>query len=37
VSREDVTIGIDVGSTSVKAVAADADGRESARVRIPHR
>ncbi|MCV6969728.1 xylulokinase [Mycobacterium bohemicum] len=36
-SREDVTIGIDVGSTSVKAVAADADGRVTARVRIPHR
>jgi xylulokinase len=37
VSREDVTIGIDIGSTAVKAVAADADGRVSARVRIPHR
>ncbi len=37
VSREDVTIGIDVGSTAVKAVAADADGRVTARVRIPHR
>jgi xylulokinase len=36
VSREGVTIGIDVGSTAVKAVAADADGRVSARVRIPH-
>ena len=36
VSREDVTIGIDVGSTAVKAVAADADGRVTARVRIPH-
>ncbi|WP_322859516.1 FGGY-family carbohydrate kinase [Mycobacterium europaeum] len=35
-SREDVTIGIDVGSTAVKAVAADADGRVTARVRIPH-
>lgn len=36
VSREDVTIGIDVGSTAVKAVAADADGRVTARARIPH-
>lgn len=36
VSREDVTIGIDVGSTAVKAVAADADGRVTARTRIPH-
>jgi xylulokinase len=36
VSREGVTIGIDVGSTAVKAVAADADGRVTARVRIPH-
>ncbi|BBY04382.1 FGGY-family carbohydrate kinase [Mycobacterium seoulense] len=35
-SREDVTIGIDVGSTAVKAVAADADGRVTARTRIPH-
>ena len=36
VSREGVTIGIDVGSTAVKAVAADADGRVTARARIPH-
>jgi sugar (pentulose or hexulose) kinase len=36
VSRDGVTIGIDVGSTAVKAVAADADGRVAARVRIPH-
>ncbi|OMC09335.1 FGGY-family carbohydrate kinase [Mycobacterium sp. SP-6446] len=35
-SREGLTIGIDVGSTAVKAVAADADGRVGARVRIPH-
>ncbi|MBZ4576372.1 FGGY family carbohydrate kinase, partial [Mycobacterium avium] len=35
-SRKDVTIGIDVGSTAVKALAADADGRVMARVRIPH-
>jgi xylulokinase len=36
VSRKDVTIGIDIGSTGVKAVAADADGRVVSRVRIPH-
>jgi sugar (pentulose or hexulose) kinase len=36
VSRDGVTIGIDIGSTAVKAVAADADGRVTARVRIPH-
>ena len=36
VSREGVTIGIDIGSTAVKAVAADADGRVVARTRIPH-
>ncbi|MGE2814008.1 xylulokinase [Mycobacterium heidelbergense] len=35
-SREGLTIGVDVGSTAVKAVAADADGRVAARVRIPH-
>ncbi|OBI24459.1 xylulose kinase [Mycobacterium sp. E1386] len=35
-SREVVTIGVDVGSTAVKAVAADADGRVTARARIPH-
>ncbi len=36
VSRKDVTIGIDVGSTALKAVAADADGRVTARARVPH-
>lgn len=36
-SRNGVTIGIDIGTTSVKAVAADADGNVTARVRIPHR
>lgn len=36
VSREDVTIGVDVGTTAVKAVAADEDGNVVARVRIPH-
>lgn len=35
-SRNGVTIGIDIGTTAVKAVAADADGRVTARVRIPH-
>ena len=36
VSAKDVTIGIDIGTTAVKAVAADEDGRVTARVRIPH-
>ena len=36
VSRKAVTIGIDVGTTAVKAVAADEDGQVTARVRIPH-
>jgi xylulokinase len=36
VSRKDVTIGIDIGSTAVKAVAADEDGRVVACTRIPH-
>ena len=36
VSRKEVTIGIDIGTTAVKAVAADADGRVVARTRIPH-
>ncbi len=36
VSRDEVTIGIDIGTTAVKAVAADADGRVVARTRIPH-
>ncbi|QUR66449.1 xylulokinase [Mycobacterium spongiae] len=35
-SREAVTIGIDIGTTSVKAVTADGDGTVTARVRIPH-
>ena len=34
---EHVTVGIDIGTTSVKAVAADADGKVLARARIPHR
>ena len=32
-----VTVGIDIGTTSVKAVAAGADGEVLARARIPHR
>jgi xylulokinase len=36
VSREEVTIGIDIGTTAVKAVAADEDGAVVARARIPH-
>ncbi|MGC2799296.1 MAG: FGGY family carbohydrate kinase, partial [Mycobacterium sp.] len=35
-SGKGVTIGIDIGTTAVKAVAADADGRVVARARIPH-
>ncbi|MBS1849078.1 MAG: xylulose kinase [Actinobacteria bacterium] len=35
--RSDVTVGIDIGTTSVKAVAADSDGTIVARTRIPHR
>lgn len=33
---EHVTVGIDIGTTSVKAVAADAGGTVLARARIPH-
>ncbi len=32
----EVTVGIDIGTTSVKAVAADADGRVVASRRVPH-
>ena len=32
----DVTVGIDIGTTSVKAIAADADGTVVARTRVPH-
>ncbi|ORV80732.1 xylulokinase [Mycobacterium gastri] len=35
-SREAVTMGIDIGSTAVKAVVADENGTVKARVRIPH-
>ena len=34
---DDVTVGIDIGTTSVKAVAADADGNVVTRTRIAHR
>jgi xylulokinase len=37
VSHGEVTVGIDIGTTSVKAVAADGDGNVVARARIPHR
>jgi xylulokinase len=33
----EVTVGIDIGTTSVKAIAADRDGRVVARHRVPHR
>jgi xylulokinase len=36
VSAKGVTIGIDIGTTAVKAVAADEDGQVVARTRIPH-
>ena len=32
----EVTVGIDIGTTSVKAVAADGDGTVLARARVPH-
>ena len=32
----DVTVGLDIGTTSVKAVAADGDGTVLARARVPH-
>ena len=34
--RTEVTVGIDIGTSSVKAVAADGDGNVVARARIPH-
>lgn len=36
VSAKEVTIGIDIGTTAVKAVVADGQGRVTARTRIPH-
>lgn len=32
----EVTVGIDIGTSSVKAIAADGDGRVVARARVPH-
>ena len=32
----EVTVGIDIGTTSVKALAADGDGNVVARARVPH-
>ena len=37
VRSAEVTVGVDIGTTSVKAVAVDAAGRVVARSRIPHR
>ena len=34
---QEVTVGLDIGTTSVKAVAADGNGDVVARARIPHR
>ena len=34
--RGAITIGVDIGTTSVKALAIDEDGREVARSRVPH-
>ena len=34
---DEVTVGIDIGTTSVKAVATDGEGAVLSRVRIPHR
>ena len=34
--RTEVTVGLDIGTTSVKAVAADAGGTVLARSRVPH-
>lgn len=36
VSAKEATIGVDIGTTAVKAVVADGDGRVTARARIPH-
>ncbi len=37
VARPAVTVGIDIGTTSVKALAVDEDGNVLARTRVPHR
>src|ERR1700733_9052863 len=34
---DEVTVGIDIGTTSVKALAVSADGGVVARARVPHR
>src|SRR5437588_2106448 len=36
-SHTQLAVGIDIGTTSVKAVAADADGNVVARARVPHK
>ena len=36
-SAREVTVGIDIGTSSVKAIAADEDGNVVARARVPHR
>ncbi|HLH29363.1 MAG TPA: FGGY family carbohydrate kinase, partial [Acidimicrobiales bacterium] len=36
-SGEELTVGVDIGTTSVKALAVDADGSVVARARVPHR
>ena len=36
-SQSELAVGIDIGTTSVKAVAADPDGNVVARSRVPHR
>jgi xylulokinase len=36
VGQREVTVGIDIGTTSVKAVAVDGDGTVLARARVPH-
>ena len=36
-SHGPLAVGIDIGTTSVKAVAADADGNVVARARVPHK
>ena len=35
--KADITVGVDIGTTSVKAVAVDANGRVVGRTRITHR
>lgn len=35
--KPEITVGVDIGTTSVKAIAADADGNVVARSRVPHR